>query len=181
MTAVDVEALAAQVQYLVDRDAIWDCVYRYARGLDRHDPDVLASPFHEDAIDKHGDFVGGRDEFVEWGLELLSSQWDAHTHFMTNNRVEIDGDVAHSEIYVQVVLRRKEGPLDICGGRYVDRLERRNGKWAIAARLCLVEWRTEAESQFKGAAVDFVSLVGTVARDGTDSSYDRPLVVKRAP
>src|SRR5436189_5753248 len=97
---VDVLRLAAQVQYLVDRDAIWDCVYRYARGLDRHDPEIFASPYHADAIDRHGDFVGTRDEFVPWGLDLLAAQWDAHTHFMTNTSVQIDGDVAHSEPYV---------------------------------------------------------------------------------
>jgi hypothetical protein len=94
---VDLEVLDRQVRHLLDREAIWDCVYRYARGLDRHDPEVFASAYHEDAIDRHGDFVGRRDEFVAWGLDLLASEWDRHTHFLTNNRVEIDGDVAHSE------------------------------------------------------------------------------------
>ena len=31
-------------------------------------------------------------------------------------------------------------PLTAFGGRYVDRFERRQGKWGIAVRLCLVEW-----------------------------------------
>jgi len=143
---VDVERLAAQVQYLLDRDAIWDCVYRYARGLDRHDPEIFASPYHEDAIDRHGDFVGRRDEFVSWGLDLLASRWDAHTHFMTNNRVEIDGDIAHSESYVLFAQRRRDGTkVDLGGGRYIDRLERRDGEWRIAAREVVIEWVCAAD------------------------------------
>jgi hypothetical protein len=34
-------------------------------------------------------------------------------------------------------------------------------------------------SLLKGAAVDFVARHGTVARDRTDSSYERPLVLRQ--
>ena len=36
-------------------------------------------------------------------------------------------------------------PLIVSGGRYIDRLERRDGRWAIVARVCLVEWQSEAD------------------------------------
>jgi hypothetical protein len=168
---VDVERLAKQVQWLLDREAIQDCVYRYARGLDRHDPEMFASPYHSDAIDRHGDFVGTRDEFVPWGLDLLASEWDTHTHFITNNRVEIEGDVAHSECYVLFAQRRREGDkIDLGGGRYIDRLERRDGEWRIAARELVLDWtgRTDA-----AAYADTASY--TRGRwDKDDLSYRRP-------
>ena len=99
----ELEVLRRQVQDLVDREAIRDCSLRYARGLDRHDPEIYASPYHPDAIDRHGEFLGRRDDFVPWGLALLASEWDAHTHYITNIRVDIDGDTAHAESYVLFV------------------------------------------------------------------------------
>lgn len=168
---VDIERLAEQVQYLLDRDAIWDCVYRYARGLDRHDPEIFASPYHPDAIDRHGDFVGLRDDFVPWGLDVLASQWDAHTHFMTNNRVEIDGDVAHSETYVLFAQRRKDGTkVDLGGGRYIDRLERRDGEWRIAARELVIDWTANADA----VVYADVATYSTGQWSHDDLSYRRP-------
>ena len=169
--AVDMSLLAEQVQHLLDREAIWDCVYRYARGLDRHDADVFASAYHEDAIDRHGDFVGSRDAFVPWGLDLLASQWDTHTHYMTNNRVEIDGDVAHSESDVLFAQRRRDGEtLDLGGGRYIDRLERRDGTWRIAARELVIDWTASADT----AVYADVASYTTGRWDRDDLSYRRP-------
>ncbi|MGH7462713.1 MAG: nuclear transport factor 2 family protein, partial [Longimicrobiales bacterium] len=53
------DRMEAQVQYLLDRQAILDCDQRYCLGVDRHDADLIASAFHPDAIDEHGPFIGG--------------------------------------------------------------------------------------------------------------------------
>jgi hypothetical protein len=178
---VDAE-LTGRVQTLADRMDIFDCLTRYTRGVDRLDRELARSAYHDDAIDDHVGFVGPVDDFLDWAFEYHGTQV-RHQHYITNHTVEIDGDEAHAETYYLFVgtVRHDDEPLTVTGGRYVDRFERRDGRWAIASRLCLVEWRTELESHFKGPAVDFVSLVGTMARDRTDSSYDRPLVLKRAP
>jgi 3-phenylpropionate/cinnamic acid dioxygenase small subunit len=167
----ELSALRARLSALEDRQAILDVVYRYARGLDRHDAEIYSSAYHEDAIDHHGDFLGRRDEFVPWGLGLLASEWDAHTHYITNIRVDIDGDVAHSECYVLFVQRRRDtGQLDIGGGRYIDRVERRDGEWRIAARELVVEWSAEASSTSFGGTEVYPH--GTW--DHSDPSYSRP-------
>ena len=153
-TAAEVDRLQAEVGLLreqldrmLDRQQILDCVIRYARGLDRHDEEILASVFHEDAIDHHGDFTGTIDEFVPWANALHAATWAGHTHFLANNRVDIEGDEAQSETYVLYVLRRKDGTkIDLGGGRYVDRLEQRNGEWRIAARELVLDWRAEANA-----------------------------------
>ncbi|HME47025.1 hypothetical protein [Mycobacterium sp.] len=71
-------------------------------------------------------------------------------------------------------------PLTIAGGRYIDRPQRRDGRWAIAARVCLIEWQTESISLLTPEAVEFLAPIQTVARDRTDTSYERPLVINRA-
>jgi ketosteroid isomerase-like protein len=172
--AAEVQLLRAELRRLLDRQAIRDCVVRYARGLDRHDEEILASVFHEDAIDHHGDFIGGREEFVPWANALHEEGWTAHTHFMVNHRADIDGDVAHSETYVLFVLRRKDGrKIDLGGGRYIDRLERRNGEWRIAARELVIDWRAEADPSDYGRAHTYPH--GTW--DRSDPSY-RPLELR---
>ena len=72
--------------------------------------------------------------------------------------------------------------MTVVGGRYVDRLERRDGRWAIAVRVCTAEWWTHAPSQLEGPALDSSILANplAVARDRTDVSYERPLVARPA-
>ena len=167
----ELASLRAELQELRDRQEITDCVYRYARGLDRHDAEIYSSAYHQDAIDHHGPFLGRRDEFVPWGLDLLASEWDAHTHFITNMRADIDGDTAHSECYVLFVQRRRDtGSLDIGGGRYIDRLERRDGVWRISARQLVIEWGAVAEPATFGGT----ELYPHGRWDHDDPSYHRP-------
>ena len=166
----------AKLQHLLDRLEIQDVVNRYARGLDRHDDDVLRSVFHEDAIDNHGPWVSGREEFVAWANGPCHAHTRAHMHHISTHNVEIDGDTAHAESYILGVLTRKgDGEVsDIAGGRYIDRLERRDGEWRIAARKVMVEWCCVVD----GAGALFGPQNGFPAPrwDREDISYDRPLV-----
>jgi hypothetical protein len=134
------------VQRLADRQAILDCLTRYSRGLDRHDEELIASAFHDDALDNHGDFVGDGKDLALWGNALHAHDFDAHQHFLTTHTADIDGDTAHTETYWLAVLRRKEsGRSVMIGGRYVDRLERRDGVWKIAVRRTVMESIAEAD------------------------------------
>jgi hypothetical protein len=166
--------LRDEVRALRDRDAIVDCVHRYARGLDRHDEEIYASAYHADAIDHHGPFLGRRDEFVRWGIDLLASEWNAHTHFISNVRVELDGDTAHSECYVLFAQRRRDSAVvDLGGGRYIDRLERRADGWRIAARELVIDWTAHAQTTDFGDSDDYP----TGRWDRHDPSYRRPFTL----
>lgn len=162
------------LQRLIDREAIWDCLCRYSRGIDRHDEEILQSAFHPDALDRHGNFVATPEHFVPWANDLHASEWAAHTHFLGNHRVEFDDDVAHSEVYVIFALRRTDGAgIDLGGGRYIDRFERRHGEWRIAARELVMEWTARAvEAKFN----DSMEL-RSGSRDRSDLSYQRPFAV----
>jgi SnoaL-like domain len=161
------------VRRLLDREAIVDCLLRYTRGLDRHDDELVLSAYHPDAIDDHGVFRGGPQEFVDWANALHSANWTAHQHYATNIAVEIDGDSAHVESYFLVVFRRGDSTaVDLAGARYADRFERRDGDWRIAARAVLIEWNGIAEMN---PALFGDGFEWPGRWDRGDLSYERPL------
>jgi hypothetical protein len=167
----------ASLQELVDRSEILDCLHRYTRGMDRLDRELARSAYHDDAVDDHVGFVGPVEAFLDWAFALHESQ-ARHQHFITNHSVHLDGDTAHAETYFFFVgvERDPAAALTVFGGRYVDRFDRRGGRWAISARRCLIEWATSPDSLLPPDTPG-ASPGATHARDRTDSSYDRPLVV----
>ena len=53
-------------------------------------------------------------------------------HNITTHTCEIDGDVAHAESYVMGAILNRDGvTARLLCGRYIDRLERRDGEWRI--------------------------------------------------
>src|SRR4051794_28309407 len=156
---------------VTDRQAILDCLYRYTRGVDRLDDELIKSAYHPDAIDYHGSsFQGGPDGFVQW-LHGSHVHRTTSQHFLTNVTYDIDGDTAHVESYFMVPIRRDDQP-DTIGfvcGRYCDRFEKRDGDWRIALRVVI----TESVSQAAAVPIDAISDAGR--RDRTDASYARPL------
>jgi hypothetical protein len=175
------DALAEKMQALLDRTEILEVLHNYARGMDRQDRELARSVYHDDAIDVHGSFAFGVEDFLDWAFEYHSHQLH-HQHYVTNDTIEIDGDTAHAETYYLFVGRYadRETPLTLAGGRYVDRLERRGGRWAIVKRVCTAEWRSVAPSKLpdKGEAAVFPPVV--VSHDRDDVSYARPLAVELA-
>ena len=165
----------------LDQAEISDCITRYARGMDRLDRALARSAYHEGAIDDHVGFVGEVDDFLDWAFAYHGGQV-RHQHYVTNHHIELDGDEAHAETYFMFIGTESEpsAPLTVFGGRYVDRFERRQGKWGIAVRLCLVEWATDSKSLLPANASDFLAATGTVARTSMDISYERPLQARRA-
>ncbi|HWK13926.1 MAG TPA: nuclear transport factor 2 family protein [Rhizobiaceae bacterium] len=163
----------ARMRYWMDRLEIQDCINRYPRGLDRHDDDFLASVFWPDAVDNHGAWVGERDAFVEWANHACHDAFSGHAHNLTSHTCEIDGDTAHAETYVIFVLRQREGTnVEIGGGRYVDRLEKRDGEWRIALRRLAMDWRIDADG---GRWFKDKRPYPPGTWDRTDISYQRPL------
>jgi hypothetical protein len=184
------DELVAAVTELRDRQAIHDCLMAYSRGVDRLDRELLLSVYHPDAIDDHGVFVGTPEAFADWGVAMHTATHLSHQHCIFNESVDLDGDTAHVESYYMFVgLNRTGTPLAMSGGRYLDRFERRDGRWAIAARVCVRDWAPLAEvpEVLDQAALTVVTLDerttdlmrtgAQTARDRTDPSYARPLTV----
>jgi hypothetical protein len=71
-------------------------------------------------------------------------------HFMGNQLVEIDGDRAGTETYaIAHHFADAEGRDEriVMGVRYLDDLERRDGRWVIVHRRAISDWIRESEAQ----------------------------------
>ena len=164
-----------------DRSEIWHRILSVARGCDRFDRDLVLSAYHPDAIDNHASFAGSPEEFIDWAFAWHKQYQKGHHHALSNHWCEIDGDVAHTETYYTFFAVNREGPHTIATGRYIDRLEKRDGRWAIADRVCVREMAADvALSEMAEVRSATIFDTGPCRRDKTDISYRRPLVIDRS-
>jgi ketosteroid isomerase-like protein len=160
------------LQRLLDEAAIKKVHIRYCRAIDRMDWELLRSCYHPDAVDDHGEYVGGIDGFVEY-CKAGTPNFVGTTHFTGNQLVEVEGDSAwaeHHAVAYHRVAANAEGPeRDLISiGRYVDRYERRGGEWRLSHRKVVVDYdRVDA---VLGHWVPAIQLLGK--RDRTDPSYE---------
>jgi SnoaL-like domain len=165
---------------LLDRQDITDCLTRFCRGMDRFDRDLFVSAFHPDAEIAAGDFVGGPADLYKWARTMHEQGQIATQHNLLNSTCDIDGDTAHSESYYLFAARNLDESNWIAGGRYFDRLERRDGQWRITVRTNVIEWSGMLPTMpIPFADVADIGVNGVSARNQTDPSYKRPLVNRR--
>jgi hypothetical protein len=158
------------VQALLDKAAIHDVLLRYCRGADRCDEQLIRSAFHPDALDDHGRFAGTADDFATWVIGVLRATSVATQHTLPNVLIELDGDRARVETsfvaYHSKVDETGER-VDVFGGRYLDRFERRAGDWRISDRTVVHDWSTILRGEpFPGR-----DTYTQGRRDGTDAVF----------
>jgi SnoaL-like protein len=170
----------ARLEHLLDRQDILDCLIRFCRGMDRFDRELFLSAFHADAVIAAGPFVGGPEALYDWASKLHEQGQSATHHNMLNHSCDIDGDVAHTETYYLFVGRNRDETNWIAGGRYIDRLERRDGGWKIALRTNAIEWSGLVPTlPIPFAEVPDIHVNGAPSRSREDTSYRRPLINNR--
>lgn len=188
--------LERRLQLALDRQEIERVLYTYCRAIDRLDLELLRSVYHPDAIDYHGSFEGNAHEFAEFIIDRIRRQTTYGFHTVTNPIIEIDGDRAICESAYMGYHRvpggwesvsaffgeayateaEREGTLDqeheyLCGGRYLDRFERRDGVWRIWRRRITNEWnQCRPSTHLLDGGRKHYDLPG--ARDRTDPVYD---------
>jgi hypothetical protein len=159
------------LQELSDKQAITEVIYRYCRGLDRMDAEMVRAVWHQGGTADYGAdmFRGTGDEFVAW-VWAAHAGMERHSHQITNILIELDGDSAASESYVTVALRTKpeagKATQIEARGRYVDRWSQRDGRWAIDHRHFVTDLTTMQETPPLDPATD------ESRRDRTDPSYE---------
>jgi hypothetical protein len=132
------------LQALLDKDAIRDCLYRYGRGIDRADEELLRSAYWPDAQDCHGAYRGSADGFIAQALPRLRAGGRG-VHQISNVLIELHGDLAAVESCFLALQTTAAAPAQatfLCG-RYLDRFERRGGEWRIADRTVVYDWIEE--------------------------------------
>ncbi len=141
-----------ELKRLLDREKIRDCLAHLARGEDRRDAGLISACYWRDSITDYGVFVGTFDEYLAWVVPG-SPAIPVTQHVLGQSVIQLDGDVAQVETHVTSYHRVNMGEQErdtVIGGRYLDRLERRDGEWRIAQRTMLYDW-----FQDFGASVDW--------------------------
>jgi hypothetical protein len=187
---------AARLRVCCDRQEIEQKIRLYCRAIDRMDEALLRSLYHADGVDLHGSFEGNAHEFAHFILGEIRRLTSYGFHSVTQSIIDVEGDVAAAEsIYIayhripggwESVSRwfgesyaqaaRMAGTLDAehensCGGRYLDRFERREGEWKIARRQITNEWNRNgvASTILDEGELAHFNLPG--ARDRSDPVY----------
>ena len=136
------DAITEQLQALLEREQIRECITRLARGEDRRNAQAISASYWPDSTTDFGVFKGSFCEYLAWvvpGSDLIKDT----QHVLGQSVIEIEGVEARAETHVISYHRVAMGgeERDTCiGGRYLDRLERRGGEWRISARTMLYDW-----------------------------------------
>ncbi|QUT07343.1 nuclear transport factor 2 family protein [Sphingobium phenoxybenzoativorans] len=153
----------AELEDLVARRDVYAVLTRYCRALDRADVELMRTVYWPDGVDIHGIYSGNAAEFVEFIISEITQYFEMGTHCLLNVDIKVDGDVACSESYLYSACRVRENMTEamfgsryfkmrggrgldagneqfVMAGRYLDRLERRNGEWRIAKRQVVMDW-----------------------------------------
>jgi hypothetical protein len=134
----------AALRELLEKQAIVEVLYRYARACDRADESMLRSVFHPDATTRHGRFDGTAADFCTLAMKIVHAN-RREKHLISNVMIELDGDRAIAESHYVAYHRRVDRSTGaeedfLSGGRFIDRFERRDGSWRVAARVGLVDF-----------------------------------------
>jgi len=164
-----------KVRILWEERQIMDVLHRYSRGFDRCDMEIAKSAYWPEALGDHPGFCGLAHPMCDYFDSFHRDLWESTQHHITNTRIEIDGDTAHTESYC-FLAAKKLGTLElvIIGGRYIRRLEKRDGEWRIAAAVLVADWSLDADT-----TREMIETGAKGSRDRGDPSYQRPLVVTR--
>jgi len=127
---------------LLDREKIRECIALLARGEDRRDADLIRAGFWPDSTVDYGIFQGGFDEYLDWVVPG-SPAIPVTQHVLGQSVIRLQGDVAlvetHATNYHRINMGDQERDI-VMGGRYLDRLDKRDAEWRIAKRTMLYDW-----------------------------------------
>lgn len=134
----------ARITELMDREAIRDCLFRYARGIDRADEAALRSSYWPDATDRHGPWQGTAADFIAVAVQSFRSG-PRTIHQISNILIEFRGpDRAAVESHFNALQRSAalQGQLVQVhlAGRYCDLFEKRAGEWRVLDRVVVYDW-----------------------------------------
>jgi hypothetical protein len=121
------------------RDLCREALYRYCRGVDRLDPASIASAFHPGAelLGYGSQQAITIEAFVDHVVTALGQRFVATQHSVSNVAVDVRDGHAVMEAYVHAIhVEEREGHrrLHTFHGRYIDRVEPRDGHWRIVQR-----------------------------------------------
>ncbi|MFT4520557.1 MAG: hypothetical protein ACI9JM_002960 [Halioglobus sp.] len=128
-------------QELADRSAIEDILYLHSRGLDRLDSAAIAQSYWDDAEVDYGSYKGPAQMFSELVVGALEQTYELTRHSLSNTLIEFSDNSALSESCVHAGHLLPGGEEELLFyGRYLDKLEKRDGQWKILHRTVVMDW-----------------------------------------
>ncbi len=179
----------AQVQDMLDRQAIDTRLKLYCRAIDRLDVELLREVYWPEGTDDHGSFTGNAHEFAQFIMGDLRKRVIDGMHAIMHSVIEVQGNFATSESYywayqlcpggleavteffgeryAEKYAAQIDAPHDFfCGGRYIDLFEKRGVEWKVLKRKITNEWNTVRPS-------DRISDEGAIAHYNLPGMRDR--------
>ncbi|WP_144096571.1 nuclear transport factor 2 family protein [Croceicoccus sediminis] len=162
-------ALEARISILEDELAIARVLADYSLALDWLDDATLDRVFWDDAQIDYGFFKGSGADFKPILMEVergMGRRW----HFTSQLRTAIDGSSARVTGYnlslaADSVQSNDNSRLTGFFGFYNDRMEKRDGRWAIAGRKHILVAGTDLPDV---AITGDLSALNTIGATGTD-------------
>lgn len=162
-------ALEARIATLEDEQAIARVLADYSLALDWLDDATLDRVFWDDAEIDYGFFKGSGADFKPILMEVersMGRRW----HFTSQLRTAIEGNSARVTGYnlslaTDGVASTEDSRLTGFFGFYNDRMEKRDGRWAIAGRKHILVAGTDLPDT---AITGDLSALNTIGATGTD-------------
>ena len=149
--------VSAELQRLLDREAIRDVLVRYFHGADSGDAAILRSCFTPDVQARYTDRppVAGLEALMEQIpllRNLASGACTICTHFMGNLRfARLDAATARTETHALAFLVTPAdggNAVNLRSLRYLDRWRREAGEWRVAERTLTLDWSCQVPATF---------------------------------
>lgn len=133
-----------RLQEMLDHHEIRKTLSEYCHGCDRCDEERMGSVYLEDSFDDHGNFRASGPEFVRLMTAEVRTTTTGLSHLLGQSLIRVDGDEAGAETYFLAVIRKAgEDGGETChqlGGRFIDKLNRVDGRWRIKHRCVVRDW-----------------------------------------
>lgn len=143
-TPIDVARTLTELQ---SREQIRGVIEQSIRGLDRIDRAMILGAYVDGAVEEHAHFTGTVEKFAEFVCGERAARFASSTHLTGMPSVELHGEIAFAATSCVVHRVTAPDPADdgpkrdfVSGVRFLDRLERRNGRWRIVHRTCVGDW-----------------------------------------
>ncbi|ABS64059.1 PEP2-like protein [Parvibaculum lavamentivorans DS-1] len=124
------------------RTEIADLVNNWAFYRDQEAWSKLGATFHDEGTISLSWFDGPHKGFVAASQNLAKNNRALLKHYVGVPRIRVEGDRALSEVNVTIMVRVKTpaGEIDTTSyARFIDRIEKRDGKWKLLKRTAVYE------------------------------------------
>jgi len=135
--------LDTRLRDMLDQHEIRTLLAEYCHACDRADEAMIADCYTgADSFDDHGNVKASGPEYAAIMAGKIVERTEAMAHILGQSLIIVDGDSASAETFFIAYFRLppgggEPGRVNQLIGRFVDRLERREGRWKIRRRTCV--------------------------------------------